>query len=73
MRLAENDKRTVLRRSLDNIANVCNEVIETLTPNVVKAKLRYASAPIGQEWKLPLATELYSLRCDAMSLPGFSC
>ena len=73
VRLAVNDKRTVLGRSLDRIANECNHDLATLTPNVVKAKMKYASVPIGQEWRLPVAMELYSLRCDEKSLPGFTC
>ena len=72
VRLAENDMRTVLGRSLDSIAKECNHDVETLTPYLVKSKLRYAAVPIGQEWKLPLVTELYSLKCNEKSLPGFT-
>ena len=73
VRLAENDKRTVLGRSLDNIASECDQALDKLTPKIVKAKLRHAVAPSGQEWKLPLASELYSLGCDEKSLLGFTC
>ena len=72
MRMAVNDKRTVLGRNLDTIAEECHCDLMQLTPSVVKQNLRYAIAPDDLGWRIPLASELYSFRSDSNSLPGFS-
>ena len=43
-----------------------------MTPKIVKAKLRYATVPNDQEWRVQVANDLYAMRKDSGIIPGFS-
>ena len=70
--LAVNDKRTVLGSNLERIAGECGCGIEQLTSKVVKSRLRYVNVPNDQEWRVHLASELYDIRNESRTIPGFS-
>ena len=72
LRLAADDKRTVLGRTLDKISQECNCSVELLTSRVVKNQLKYAKAPSDEEWRIDVARELYAARKDNGIIPGFS-
>ena len=70
--LAVNDKRTVLGSNLERIAGECGCGIEQLTSKVVKSRLGYVNVPNDQEWRVHLASELYDIRNESRTIPGFS-
>ena len=72
LNLAVTDKRSVIGSNLDRIANECGCEIDQLTPKIVKAKLRYATVPNDQEWRVQVANDLYAMRKDSGIIPGFS-
>ena len=70
-RLAERDKRTVLGGTLEYLLKQCSveEVeLEKLTPILVKKRLVYARAPLGEECRNLLAVELMSISCRRFQL-----
>ena len=72
VRLAAEDMRTVLGRTLNRISNECNCTIGILTPSLVKRKLRYATVSSEEAWRIQLAKELYNAQNENNLIPGFS-
>ena len=75
-RIAEQDQRTVLGRTLSKLLQECSlekDDLDKLTANLVKKKLEYKTVPIDEEWRVTLGKELIKIRDDeATELPGFS-
>ena len=61
--LFRNDKRTVLCKNLNTIANDCNVLVENLSKNVVKKNLTFSKLPDDQNWKIPLIYQLIEFFC----------
>ena len=72
-RLAEDDQRTVLGRTLGGLLRTCelkdHELVK-LSAGLVKKHMVFRPPPVGEEWRIPLAQELLLLRQD-LDLPGF--
>ena len=72
-RLFEKDNRTVLGRTLESLCTECNVPdIISLTPNIVKNRLKYFDIPVEEQWRATSVSELLQLRTESLSLPGFS-
>ena len=72
MQVASNDKRTVIGKVLDMISKECNSKIEELSPGFVKKTVKYAVPSDDEQWRIPLATNLHSIRSGREYVPGFS-
>ena len=72
--LFENDQRTVLGRTLNTLASLCKiSDISLLSPNVVKAKLKYFAVPLEEECRAKLVQDLLQVSDQfSMYLPGFT-
>ena len=72
-RLIENDRRTVLGRSLYTLCRISNvQTNDFLTPQTVKNMVKYFEIPDSEEWRIDMMTELLQLRRDSLTIPGFS-
>ena len=75
-RIAEQDQRTVLGRTLSKLLLECslkNGDLNKLTASLVKKKLVYKTVPINEEWRVALGRELLLIRDDENTeLPGFT-
>ena len=75
-RIAEQDQRTVLGRTLSKLLHECNletDDLSKLTASLVKKKLEYKTVPVNEEWRVGLGHELLKIRDDDHTeLPGFS-
>ena len=74
-RLAERDMRTVLGGTLRYLLQQCSLEdfeFEKLSPTLVKKRMVYARAPLGEEWRNLLAVELLSIRNEELLVEGFS-
>ena len=75
-RIAEQDQRTVLGRTLSSLLLECNlerENLLKLTAGLVKTKLKYMIVPQNEEWRVALCQELLQIRDDDHTeLRGFS-
>ena len=69
----ENDRRTVLGRTLYTICRLSNiKSNDLLTSQMVKNKLKYSVIPESKVWRVYMMTELLQLRKDSLSLPVFT-
>ena len=75
-RIAEQDQRTVLGRTMSRLLLECNlepENLTKLTAGLVKTKLKYMIVPQNEEWRVALCQELLKIRDDDHTeLRGFS-
>ena len=72
-RLIENDRRTVLGRSLYTLCRISNvQANDFLTTQTVKNMVKYFEIPDSEEWRIDMMTELLQLRRDSLTIPGFS-
>ena len=72
-RLFENDGRTVLGKTLSTLRRYSNvQSNDSLTPQIVKNKVKYFEVPDSEEWRIDMLTELLQLRRDSLTRPGFS-
>ena len=72
-RLIENDRRTVLGRSLYTLCRISNvQTNDFLTQQTVKNMVKYFEIPDSEEWRIDMMTELLQLRRDSLTIPGFS-
>ena len=74
-RLTVGDMRTTAGRTIRYLEDQCNAKKgswETLTTNMIKSKLVYASPHVDDEWKPSLASDLLNIRQGNNDLSGFS-
>ena len=72
-RLFQNDKRTVLGKTLQFLIRSCKlKDSEDLSPQLVKRSLEFAATPEGYQWTAPLARELLELRNSELEVDGFA-
>ena len=72
-RLFENDRRTVLGRTLYTLCRLSHiKSNDLLTSQIVKNKLKYSVIPESEVWRVDMMTELLQLRKDSLSLSGFT-
>ena len=74
-RLAQNDLRTVLGKTLSSLQTSCGlapDQTSKLTANLVKRKLQYSATPDTEAWRVDMCLELLKLRQGEFELPGFS-
>ena len=69
--LCKDDNKTVYGRNLYNISRSCKIDVPSLTPQLVKTTMSYFPVPENQLWRLPIVTELLTLRSDQFELTGF--
>ena len=62
LRLAADDLRTVLGRSLNRIAAELKLDVEEMNGKHVKSKLKYKALPDDEKWRVPLGLELMAVR-----------
>ena len=70
-RLKEQDRRSVLGKTLQNILKECvlpMGSLENLSANRVKKKLKYFRVPVTEEWRLPILGELLKIREKKLEL-----
>ena len=74
-RLKEQDRRSVLGKTLHNILEQCDliegESLEILSANLVKKKMKYFRVPVAEEWRLPILTDLLKIREKKLELNNF--
>ena len=71
-RMNEKDMRTVLGRNLNDIIMKCGQSnLENLSANLVKKSCRYRQVPEEESWRLPLITDLLSVRRGHLRLEKF--
>ena len=73
-RLKEQDRRSVLGKTLKNILEECDlrrGSLEILCANLVKEKLKYFRVPGTEEWRLPILSELLKIREKKLELNNF--
>ena len=72
-RISEHDQRTVLGRVMSSISSMCNIDISSLTPRLVKEKVKFRVVPDNEEWRPNIARELFKMRdTESYEIPGFS-
>ena len=54
------------------ISKECYSKIEELSPGIVKKTVKYAVPSDDDQWRIPLATNLHSIRSGREYIPGFS-
>ena len=73
MRLCENDRRTVVGRTLGWLRSVCGvSSASTLTPSLVKRHLKYKQLDENELWKVNVAKEMLDAIHGGNMVPGFS-
>ena len=72
MRLAADDLRTVLGRTLNRIAADVNVNVDDLNGKIVKMKMKYEQLPDGETWRVPLGLQLMAVRDGRDFVPGFT-
>ena len=60
--LCQDDRRTVLGRTLANISLECDAAVAMLTPKLVRTCQVYHPIPDDQKWRVPLLMELLGAR-----------
>ena len=71
VKLAENDFRTSIGRTLHYAAVRCGTQFDKLTPSLVKRKLQYMETPADEKWRVEFAHELLMVRKRELELTGF--
>ena len=72
-RLAEQDMRTVMGRTLHHLMQQCTvNQLEDLSPVLIKKSLKYIAIPEAEDWRIPLALELKDIRDGKSTLSDFS-
>ena len=71
-RLCEQDLRTVLGETLNEIRKLCGVSLPEITKQTVKKKVKYSSFDEDNIWRAELPTELSSWRRNQLEVPGFS-
>ena len=71
VKLAENDFRTSIGRTLHYAAVRCGTQFDKLTPSLVKRKLQYMETPADEKWRIEFAHELLMVRKRELELTGF--
>ena len=74
-RLFEDDRRTVLGKTLSFLCRECclnRRDLDKLTPGLVKKHVGFGSIPENGEWMSGMARELMMIRDDGYNLDGFS-
>ena len=63
------DVRTVLGKTMRNIANLCgnNIAVDQLTACIVKKKIRYAQVDQREEWRIGVLRDMMSMKCKDTS------
>ena len=72
VRLASDDLRTCLGRTLHRISAEVGVKIDELTGRLAKSRLEYSSPPESDTWRVPLGLELIEVRNGQSRLPGFT-
>ena len=67
--LVNNDRRTLMGRTLDKMSNECLVSRELLTFSVVRNS-EYFAPPPEEEWRIPLVSELLDVRDGQAVIPG---
>ena len=60
--LCQNDRRTLLGRTMAQISLECNTDVSMLTPRLVRTSQVYHPIPDDQQWRIPLLMELLEVR-----------
>ena len=75
IKIAENDKRTVLGRTLDFLCVKCGlkaTEVDKLIPHMVKSKMDYMEIPKHEQWRIPMIEEVLRIREGSGYIPGFT-
>lgn len=67
--LVKDDRRTLTGRTISSIASDCDVVRSSLTPMKTK-DMKYKTAPLEEQWRLPILRELLEIRSGQSELPG---
>ena len=70
--LNKDDLNTVYGKNLYKIAQSCNTAIENLSPQLVKADMKYFELPENESWRLPVIFDLLNTRRNLMEITGFN-
>ena len=68
MKLAENDQRSAIGKTLEYVMRECNiekSGLDCLTPSMIKKKISYMPVPPSEKWRIAFLKELLSARKDA--------
>ena len=65
--LVKDDHRTLMGRTISKISSDCNVARVSLVSNTVRT-MSYFTPPIGEEWRIPLVTELIDVRDGKFSI-----
>ena len=68
-RVSLTDVRTVLGKTMRNIANLCgnNIAVDQLTVCIVKKKIRYAQVDQREEWRIGVLRDMMNMKCKDTS------
>ena len=67
--LIKDDRRTLTGRTISSIASDCDVVRSSLTPMKTK-DMKYKTAPLEEQWRLPILRELLEIRSGQSELLG---
>ena len=70
--LCQDDRRTLLGRTLCKIGLDCGVAPSDLSANLVKSSLQYFPVPDDQQWRVPLLLELLDARSDKMTIENLT-
>ena len=70
--LCKDDRRTVLCRNLNNIANDCQIDVNDLNKHLVKSRLKFCTVQAEDAWRIPILKELIEARDSQLSIDGFA-
>ena len=66
--LVKDDNRTLMGRTISRIAYDCNVARISLVSSTVRT-MPYFTPPVGEDWRIPLLTELLDVRDRKSSIP----
>ena len=69
--LCKLDNRTVFGSNLRNISRDCQTDIKSLTPATVKSNMKYFPVPDEEQWRIPLLSNLVSIRTEDLLIENF--
>ena len=70
--LCQDDRRTLLGRTLCKIGLDCGVAPSDLSANLVKSSLQYFPVPDDQQWRVPLLLELLDAHSDKMTIENLT-
>ena len=70
--VCQDDKRTLLGKTLGKIGMECGVLPSVLTPDTVKRKLLYSPVPDDQKWRVPLLWELFDARSNNLTIENLT-